>query len=195
MTIEQIKEILNTNTYDFLRNDKHLGNNIILLGLGGSYAYGTSNENSDIDCRGVALNQKEEILTSQNFEQFVDEKTDTTIYSFNKFISLLTNVNPNTIELLGLKPEHYIYISPIGKELLDKKQIFLSKKAIHSFAGYANQQLYRLNQRSAHKLSQSELEKHILNTLENMKYDFVTKYASFSEDNIHLYIDKAVQKG
>ena len=119
MNIEQIKEVLKTSEYDFLREDKNLGNNIILLTLGGSHAYGTNNENSDLDVRGCALNSKMQILTNENFEQFVNEATDTTIYSFNKLISLLSNCNPNTIELLGNKPEHYLYVSNIGKELIN----------------------------------------------------------------------------
>lgn len=47
MNIEEIKELLNSPTYDFLRNDLHLGKNLILVTLGGSYAYGTNTENSD----------------------------------------------------------------------------------------------------------------------------------------------------
>lgn len=195
MTIEQIKEKLKSDEYEFLRKDKNLGNNIIILTLGGSHAYGTNNENSDLDIRGCALNSKMQILTNENFEQFVNEATDTTIYSFNKLIALLSNVNPNTIELLGNKPEHYFYVSPIGHELIDNAHLFLSKKCVHSFGGYANQQLYRLNQKSAHQLSQAGLEQHILKTLEFMKTDFNKKYSDFSEDQISLYIDKAVQEG
>ena len=41
-------------------------------------------------------------------EKYKNEETDTTIYSFNKIISLLKNTNPNIIEMLGLKPEHYL---------------------------------------------------------------------------------------
>ena len=67
--------------------------------------------------------------------------------------------------MLGLKQDHYLYISPIGQELLDNKKLFLSKKAIHSFGGYADQQLYRLNQKAKHQMEQSDLEKHILKTL------------------------------
>lgn len=44
-----IKQI-NSQQYNFLKTNKRLGNRIILMGLGGSYAYGTNNENSDIDC-------------------------------------------------------------------------------------------------------------------------------------------------
>lgn len=35
--------------YNFLRNNDHLGDRIILIGLGGSHAYGTNNETSDLD--------------------------------------------------------------------------------------------------------------------------------------------------
>ena len=195
MNIEQIKDKLKSEEYDFLRTDKNLGNNIIILTLGGSHAYGTNNENSDLDIRGCALNSKMQILTNESFEQFTNEVTDTTIYSFNKLVSLLSNTNPNTIELLGNKPEHYFYVSQIGKELINNAHLFLSKKAIYSFGGYANQQLYRLNQKAAHKMSQSDLEKHILKTLDFMKTDFNKKYSYFKEDEINLYIDKAVQQG
>lgn len=195
MTLEQIKEKVKSEEYDFLRTNEHLGNNIILLGLGGSHAYGTNIESSDTDIRGIALNTKKEILLGKNFEQVLDEHTDTTIYSFNKIITLLCNSNPNVIEMCGLKPNHYLYVSPIGQELLDNKKLFLSKKAVNSFGGYANQQLYRLNQKAAHQMSQSALEKHIFKTLEFMQTDFTKRYSSFDEDSIKLYIDKAVQQG
>lgn len=194
MTIEQIKDKLKSKEYDFLRTDKNLGNNIIILTLGGSHAYGTNNEGSDLDIRGCALNSKMQILTNENFEQFVNNETDTTIYAFNKLVALLSNTNPNTIEMLGNKPEHYFYVSPIGQELIDNAHLFLSKRACHSFGGYANQQLYRLNQKAAHQMSQSELEKHILKTLEFMQTDFTKKYTPYEDDSMKLYIDKAVQE-
>lgn len=193
MTIEEIRRKVGSPDYDFLRNNQHLGKNIILLGLGGSYAYGTNIETSDLDVRGCALNSKEDILTNQNFEQFVNEETDTTIYSFNKLINLLSNSNPNTIEILGLEPWQYLYISPIGKQFLANKKMFLSKKCIHSFGGYANAQLYRLQHLEAHEMGQTDLEKHILKTLEFMKEDFGSKYSTVPEDSINLYIDKAIQ--
>lgn len=39
MTIEQIKERLKSDEYEFLRKDKNLGNNIIILTLGGRGVY------------------------------------------------------------------------------------------------------------------------------------------------------------
>ena len=190
MTIDEIKSLLKTSDYDFLKTNEHLGKNVILLTLGGSHAYGTNIEGSDVDIRGCALNQKDEILTNKNFEQFVNEATDTTIYSFNKLMSLLINVNPNVIEMLGNKPEHYVYLSPIGKELIDNRNLFLSKKCIHSFGGYANQQLRRLDNKAVRLVSQAEREKHILNSIENASYSFKDWFFSYDKDAIKLYIDK-----
>ena len=36
LSIKDIKELIKTKDYDFLREDKNLNSNIILLGLGGS---------------------------------------------------------------------------------------------------------------------------------------------------------------
>ncbi len=195
MTIEQIKEKLRSEEYDFLRKDKNLGNNIIILTLGGSHAYGTNTETSDLDIRGCALNSKMQILTNENFEQFVNEKTDTTIYAFNKLISLLCNCNPNVCEMLGNKPEHYFYVSPIGREFIDNKNLFLSKKAIYSFGGYANQQLRRLENKSNRLVGQAKNEEHIFKTIDHAMFDFKQRHFTMPEDAIKLYIDKAVQEG
>jgi len=35
-------KLIKSEKYDFLRKNEHLGKNIILLGLGGSWAYGTN---------------------------------------------------------------------------------------------------------------------------------------------------------
>ena len=49
--------------------------------------------------------------------------------------------------------------------------------------------------KSARLVSQSEQEGHILKSIENAKYDFKNRYYPYEENEIHLYIDKAVQKG
>ena len=191
MDLQQIKSLVKSDEYVFLKDNAHLGDRIIMLGIGGSHAYGTNVETSDLDVRGCALNNKEEILTNQNFEQFVDERTDTTIYAFNKLVSLLCNCNPNTVEMLGLKPEHYLYLSPIGKELLDNKQLFLSKKAAQAFGGYATAQLRRLDNKAARLVGQAQKEQHVLNSINNVMADFNERYTPYANDAIKLYIDKS----
>ena len=193
MKIEEIKQKLQSKEYDFLRKEP-LGDNIILLGLGGSYAYGTNNENSDVDIRGVATHSPEDILTRKGFEHVTNEVTDTTIYSLEKMINLLSNCNPNTIEILGLEPWQYLYVTDIGQGLIDNRDMFLSKKAIHSFGGYAMAQLRRLSNKAVRVVGQEERERHILASIENARYSYPDKYFDHPEDAINLYIDKAVQE-
>ncbi len=183
-------EILQGEEYAFLRTNEHLGKHVILLGLAGSYSYGTNNENSDIDVRGITLDRKSDLIGMTEFEQYVDDKTDTTIYSFRKMIKLLLNCNPNTIELLGLNPEHYLYLNDIGKELIQNSRLFLSQRAIQSFGGYADAQLRRLqNALARDSYPQSEKEKHIFNSVKNAMYEFRSRYEKFEEGNVHLYVD------
>lgn len=195
MTLEEIKEKVKQPEYDFLRNNENLGDNLILVTLGGSYAYGMNNENSDLDIRGISLNSKSDILLGNDFEQVVNEETDTTIYSFNKMIQLLTSNNPNTIEQLGCLPEHYLYLSDIGKELLNSRHMFLSKVCIKSFAGYSSSQLRRMENKAARLVSQSQNEAYILKSIENASYDFKHRYFPLNNGGLKLYIDKAVRKG
>ena len=192
MNIQQIKKKIDSKEYDFLRNDIHLDNNIILLTLGGSYAYGLENENSDLDIRGIAIENKNEIIGLKNFEQFINEETDTTIYGLRKLISLILNCNPNTIEMLGTKPEHLFICNKYGKILRDNIDLFLSKKAIGSFGGYANQQLRRLeNALCRNNYSQSRKEEHMLNTIKRELDNIEGRYKELTRGNLNLYIDKS----
>lgn len=95
MTREELQRIIDSEPYDFLRTDPHLGNHLMFLTIGGSHAYGTNVAGSDVDIRGVALNSKEDLLGLGEFEHHVDTATDTTVFSFNKAAKLLCSVNPN----------------------------------------------------------------------------------------------------
>lgn len=73
----ELNAIVQSQEYDFLRTNKHLGKNILFLTLSGSHAYGTNVEGSDIDIRGAAGSP--DILGFNHFEQVIDNKTDTVI--------------------------------------------------------------------------------------------------------------------
>lgn len=187
---EKIKDIIKTNPYDFLRTNSHLGKNIALLGLGGSYAYGTNIDTSDIDIRGIALNSKEEILLGKDFEQIVDVETDTTIYSLKKMVELLCNNNPNTLEILGLNLDQYVYVdNDFISSLGDMKEAFLSKKVIRTFGGYANSQLRRMQNKAASKLDEAQREQHVINSIKFAEQDFKSHYARLPKDALRLYTD------
>lgn len=192
--MEKIKELLKTSDYDFLRLDTRL-QNIALLTLGGSYAYGMNNDNSDVDIRGIALNTREDILLGQDFEQVVDVNTDTTIYSMNKLLTLLSSCNPNTIEILGCKPEQYIVLTSVGRMLLDNRKMFLSKICVHTFGGYASSQLRRLENKSNRMVGQAQQEEYILKSINNAAYDFKNRYTSFGvDDHIRLFTAPSSQE-
>ncbi|KAJ52609.1 putative nucleotidyltransferase [Clostridium tetanomorphum] len=194
MDIVKIKEKLNSNEYDFLRNNYNLNNNIILLTLGGSYSYGLNSENSDLDIRGIACNTKEEILTMKCRDKpYEDIETDTVIYTLSQIIDLLCNCNPNTIEILGCKEEHYFILKKEGKLLKDNADVFLSQKAISSFSGYANSQLRRLeNALARDSYSKQEKEKHILETINSMFLKLSDRFKDIKEGSkLQLYIDKS----
>ncbi|MDO4325931.1 MAG: nucleotidyltransferase domain-containing protein [bacterium] len=192
MKMPDFKELIHTEPYAFLWNNRRLGKRIMLLGLGGSYAYGTNNENSDIDIRGITLNLPSDLLGLTEFAQYEDGRTDTVIYSFQKIVKLLLECNPNTCEILGLDEEQYLVKSALGQELLENKSIFLSKRAAKSFGGYAGAQLRRLQNAVARdSMPQTEREQHIFNSVRNALEDFQRRYSTFDKGSIRLYIDKA----
>lgn len=194
--IMDFRELIRSPEYDFLRDDQRLGRRMILLGLGGSYAYGTNNEDSDIDLRGVTLPLSSDLLGLTDFEQFEDRCTDTVVYSFIKIVKLLLECNPNTCEILGLDEDQYLIRTELGQELIDHSHLFLSKRAARSFGGYASAQLRRLqNALVRDSVPQAEREKHILNSVKNALEDFQRRYENFEYGSIRLYVDKAVTEG
>ena len=122
---------------------------LILVGYGGSHAYGTNVPTSDIDLRGIYVNPLDEFIgTKRDSETKEIPGEDTVLYSLKKMIQLLSQCNPNTIEILGLRPEDYLYISREGQMLLQYKHLFLSKRAVFTFGQYAKAQLNRLVNKS-----------------------------------------------
>ncbi len=193
MEMSYFSQILKSEPYSFLRSDPRLGRRIMLLGLSGSYGYGTNREGSDVDFRGVALQQPSDLLGLTDFEQYVDTGTDTVVYGFGKLVKLLLECNPNSCEILGLPREKYMILSPLGEELLENQGLFLSKRAIKSFGGYAAAQLRRLQNAIARdSLPQAQREKHILNSVQNSMDDLARRNPRLGAGGLRLYIDQAV---
>ena len=188
--------LLSTTEDSFIRDNPRLGNRIMLLGVSGSYGYGTNREGSDIDFRGVTLNLPSDLIGLTTFDQYEDAKTDTVIYSFNKLVNLLLNCNPNTIEILGLDEDQYVIRSALGQQLLDHRSLFLSKRAAASFGHYADAQLRRLqNAIARYTLSQPSREQHIMKSVSHALEDFNRRHAEEDRSQARLYIDEAVTEG
>jgi len=198
MDVKKIKELLDSPEYDFLRTNEHLAGKIGMLCLGGSLAYGTNLEGSgDVDLRGFAFESPKELIgMTKSFQQVVETETDTTIYAFNKLIGLLIENNPNTIELLGCKPEHYFYLSDVGEELIKNRKMFLSHRCIRSFGGYAGQQLARLENAIARdSLTQRRKEEHILISMNNAMASFEERFSDFENGSMHLFTAESKKEG
>lgn len=186
--VNALGKTININDYNWMNESPDLHTPVMIC-LGGSHAYGTNIEGSDMDIRGIAMHSKRDILLHRGFEQICDENTDTTIYSLEKIVNLMTNCNPNTIEILGVRPDHILYCNYIGKELIKNKDMFLSKKCIGPFMGYANQQLYRLQQKALVALSEEEFNAHIYRSMQNMRDSLYNQYPECM-DGLTLKLDK-----
>lgn len=125
----------------------------ILIALTGSRGYGLATEASDYDYRGVFIATKPYYLGFDQIEQkeggwltesgrFTYLSQDTCIYELKKFLKLSADNNPNILELLWFKD--YVHLTEVGKVLQQHKQIFLSKKVKHTYAGYGYAQIKKL---------------------------------------------------
>lgn len=134
-------------TFDFAYqgNLSWLKARTIYLTRHGSHAYGTNIATSDIDMKGVAVPPREYFLGYlQRFEQAEVDGSDFVIFDLRKFIFLAAECNPSIIEVLWTDPSDHLIVTPLGERLLSAKAEFLSQKARHTFAGYANAQLKRI---------------------------------------------------
>ncbi|MBQ6230769.1 MAG: nucleotidyltransferase domain-containing protein [Eubacterium sp.] len=189
-------KLINTTEYSFIHTDPRLGERIILLGVTGSYGYGTNREGSDVDMRGITLDLSSDLIGFTEFEQFEDRITDTVIYSFNKIVRLLLSCNPNTIEILGIADDKYVIKNEIGQELLDNKDMFLSKRAAASFGHYADAQLRRLQNAIARdSMTQPDREEHIMRSVIHALDDYNRRQVLGGLGETRLYIDDAVTEG
>lgn len=122
----------------------------IYLTRHGSHAYGTSRPTSDLDIRGVCVSPKDHYLGFRRsgphaFEQIVmKEPNDLVVFEIRKFLTLCVDANPNALELLFTDPSDHLLVTPAGEELLAHRDLFVTKLAKHSFAGYAAGQIAKM---------------------------------------------------
>jgi len=116
--------------------------------LAGSRMYGTHNENSDYDYRGIFMpeynsyfkfKQKDIIESNSN-------GMDVVFYSIRKFVKLAMANNPNIIECLYAPEENILEISPAGEALMEMKFRLLNKRYIRDhFLGYSISEQRKFN--------------------------------------------------
>lgn len=187
--MKSLKEIWYSDEYKELR--EKLGDRLCFICFGGSHAYGTNIETSDIDIRGVCLPNTDALIGLNKFyqEEQKDEDTDVVIYEFSKFVRLAMDNNPNVIEMLGNR--EYLVFNEVGQMLIDNVDLFLSKRCVNTFMGYATAQLRRLeNFLATTEYTQEEKNKYIKQTMDVAMTKLEDKNKLFKEGSMKVNLDK-----
>jgi len=122
-----------------------LWRHVILRSVVGSRAYGLDHAESDFDRRGVYLPPADMHWSLYGVpEQLENLDTDECYWELQKFLTLALKANPNILEVLySPLVEH---VTPLGQELLDMRDAFLSKLAYQTYNGYVMSQFKKLAQ-------------------------------------------------
>lgn len=110
--------------------------------IAGSHAYGTANAKSDRDTRGIfAVPACEYLNLERPPDQVSDERGDVVYYSLRRVVELLTQANPNILELLFMPDDCVLKTSPEMQQLIAARDMFVSKQCADTHAGYAMSQI------------------------------------------------------
>ncbi len=126
---------------------------ILFKAMVGSHLYGLQTETSDEDYLGVYTPMSlsklispfknetevdESIVSKDDNNKNDNDAVDCKYYRIDKFIKLLADNNPNVLEMLFIPDDKVLYCHPFFKKyILDQYEIFISKRIINKFIGYA----------------------------------------------------------
>ncbi len=144
--------------------------NCIAIMRVGSNLYGTVTPESDDDFTGIFIAPESYKLGRKHID-FLEMKSnksssgkrnqkgdlDCTFYELDKWFGLLSNNNPNQLELLFVNKLNLIHTTPIFEEILKNRALFISTKCRHSFSGYAFSQLKRNECKSGNQTGRKDL--------------------------------------
>lgn len=152
----------------------------ILLAYRGSIAHGMyvppedPNSIDDKDILGVCVPPDRVYFGLNGFDQkeIFAGHWDSVVYEARKFVRLLMGANPNVLSLLWTDPKFFLIVEPEGQRLLDNRDLFVTRKAYHSFTGYAYGQMKKMTS-GAFQGYMGEKRKHLVE-----KYGYDTKNAA-----------------
>jgi hypothetical protein len=127
---------------------------VILTGTIGSHSYGTATPTSDYDYMSVVIASPDVYLgldgwgTAGTKDDVYEDPEKGLVehryFEIKKFVGMCEGMNPNAVPLLWLDPMHYEVLTPAGQLLVKNRALFNSKKAYHTFSGYAHGQLQKM---------------------------------------------------
>lgn len=116
------------------------GHKVIVKVLVGSHAYGTNIEGSDMDYKGVFIQDPTDTYINGYKEQ-IEVSKDEVYFEVGRFLNLCRTNNPTMLELL-YAPDTCISYKTTEWDYISKyKAQFVSKSCRHSFGGYAIDQI------------------------------------------------------
>lgn len=143
-----------------------LPDNLVYETMTGSVAYAVSSDTSDIDVYGVCIPPKDLVFPhlageihgfGQQLKRFDNwqqhhikaggKEWDFQVYGIVNFCHLVMMNNPNMVDALFTPRRCVLSVTAIGEYLREHRRDFLSKKAWHSFKGYAFQQMAKMRTR------------------------------------------------
>lgn len=139
--------------------------NLHYLTIVGSQAYHIATETSDLDITGFCLEPRECIVPSsygyipgfdeipafKNYQKHSlrdndDDRTyDLSVYGLVNFFHLLSDGNPNIVEMLFTGRECVLHSSDLGEKVRSNRNLFLSKTFAFKCRMYAHSQLSKLS--------------------------------------------------
>ncbi len=128
---------------DAVLEEYDLYQHVIYRCVTGSRAYGLEREGSDTDRRGIYLPPADMHWSLFGVpEQLENKDTEEAYWELQKFIVLALKANPNILECLySPLVEH---VEPIAQELLDHREMFLSKLIYQTYNRYVMSQFKKL---------------------------------------------------
>jgi predicted nucleotidyltransferase len=142
---------------------EHAEKNCILELVTGSHLYGTNTPESDEDFVGIFMPPEEYVYGLKSVKE-VDfsikdkgedgkntaDAVDRKMYEFRKFVTLALDSNPNVVEILYAPQSSILRMTGLGRDLMNMKDMFLSKMCVPKFLGYAKAQRHKMIIRRDH---------------------------------------------
>lgn len=123
-------------------NEKKLEDHLLILEtITGSHLYGTPIDGSDVDFLGIFVSNQEHLLGLKIIKELdlsqKENNIDRKIYELKEWTRNTLKCNPKFFEMLFVPPFQIVTINQYGYEILHNRELFISRKVIEPFLGYA----------------------------------------------------------
>ena len=118
----------------------------VLVGVGGSHAYGMAHAESDVDYRGCYVAPTREFFGLHKPKETYDRHDpDVAMHEIGKTLWLASKGNPTVLELFFYS--EYAVRAPVGDLLIANRDLFITERIRSTHIGYAFEQFNRLKRR------------------------------------------------